>query len=166
MWGLLYLFMIIHTFGTWLERDMYEDACTGYRYSLDTVTSYKSMWKKLHRVRIFQNAYAGCIIVWLRTYMGCIIDRAHTYTCFITTSHVHVVFCWYMFNSGTYWLQGSCTGWMHVSGTDWYNCIVVYLTMIVWQWFHHSTYILGWLDEARTGGCSHLSVVAKEHRGL
>jgi hypothetical protein len=43
---------------------------------------------------------------------------------------------------------------------------VVYLTMIVWQWFHHFTYISWWLDEARIGGCSHLSVLAEEHRGL
>ena len=28
------------------------------------------------------------------------------------------------------------------------------------------TYILGWLDEARIGGCIHLLVVAGEHRGL
>ena len=31
---------------------------------------------------------------------------------------------------------------------------------------HHSTSTLGWQDEARTGGCSHLPVVAREHRGL
>jgi hypothetical protein len=28
------------------------------------------------------------------------------------------------------------------------------------------TYISGWLDGARIGGCSHLPVVAGEHRGL
>jgi hypothetical protein len=49
---------------------------------------------------------------------------------------------------------------------DWYRFIAVYLIVIVWQWFHHSTYISGWLDGARTGGCSHLPVVAGEHRGL
>jgi hypothetical protein len=27
-------------------------------------------------------------------------------------------------------------------------------------------YFRAWLDEARTGGCSHLPVVAGEHRGL
>ena len=48
----------------------------------------------------------------------------------------------------------------------WYGFTVVYLTVIVWQWFHHSTYTSGWLDGARTGGCIHLPVVAGEHRGL
>jgi hypothetical protein len=28
------------------------------------------------------------------------------------------------------------------------------------------TYISGWLEGARIGGCSHLPVVAGEHRGL
>jgi hypothetical protein len=28
------------------------------------------------------------------------------------------------------------------------------------------TYISGWLDGERIGGCSHLPVVAEEHRGL
>jgi hypothetical protein len=49
---------------------------------------------------------------------------------------------------------------------DWYRFTMVYLTVIVLQWFHHSTYNLGQLDRARIGGCSHLSVVAGEHRGL
>jgi hypothetical protein len=31
---------------------------------------------------------------------------------------------------------------------------------------HHSTSTSGQLDGARTGGCSHLLVVAGEHRGL
>jgi hypothetical protein len=31
---------------------------------------------------------------------------------------------------------------------------------------HHSTSTSGWQDGARTGGCSHLPVVAGEHRGL
>jgi hypothetical protein len=48
----------------------------------------------------------------------------------------------------------------------WYEFTAVYLTVIVWQWFHYSTSTLGRLDEARTGGCSHLPVVAGEHRGL
>jgi hypothetical protein len=45
---------------------------------------------------------------------------------------------------------------------------VVYLTVIVWQRFHHlfDTYILGILDMERIGGCSHLPVIAEEHRGL
>jgi hypothetical protein len=49
---------------------------------------------------------------------------------------------------------------------DWYRFTTLYLTVIVWQWFHHSTSMSGQLDGARTGGCSHLSVVAGEHRGL
>ena len=31
---------------------------------------------------------------------------------------------------------------------------------------HHSTSTSGWQDKARIGGCSHLPVVAGEHRGL
>ena len=48
----------------------------------------------------------------------------------------------------------------------WYMFTAVYLTMIVSQWFHHSTSTSGWLDRVRTGGCSHLLVIAGEHRGL
>jgi hypothetical protein len=48
----------------------------------------------------------------------------------------------------------------------WYRFIAVYVTVIVWQWFHHSTSTSGQLDGARTGGCSHLPVVSREHRGL
>jgi hypothetical protein len=61
---------------------------------------------------------------------------------------------------------------VHVIGTgclvhvDWYRFTTVYLTVIVWQWFHHSIYTSGRLDRARTCGCSHLPVVAREHRGL
>jgi hypothetical protein len=42
------------------------------------------------------------------------------------------------------------------------------LDQIVWQWFHQlfDTYISGWLDGERIGVCSHLLVVAGEHRGL
>ena len=80
---------------------MYEDACTRYRYSLYVVTGYRSMWKKLHKVRSFQKkenpsfqkAYTGCITVWSHTYARFITDRAHTYACYNTTCHVHVVFC-------------------------------------------------------------------------
>ena len=47
-----------HLYGTWLERDIYilgkEDVRTGYKYSLDIVTCYRFMWKKLQRVRSFQ----------------------------------------------------------------------------------------------------------------
>jgi hypothetical protein len=48
----------------------------------------------------------------------------------------------------------------------WYRFTTVYLTVIVLQWFHHSTSTSGWQDGARTGGCSHLPVVAGEHWGL
>jgi hypothetical protein len=48
----------------------------------------------------------------------------------------------------------------------WYKFTAVYLTVIVRQLFHHSTSTSGWQDEARIGGCSHLTVVAGEHRGL
>jgi hypothetical protein len=41
---------------------------------------------------------------------------------------------------------------------DWYMFTAVYLTVIVWYWFHNSTYTSGCLDEIRTGGCSHLPV--------
>ena len=75
-------------------------------------------------------------------------------------------FCRYMFSSGTVWLQGSCTDWIQVSGTCCYSFTTIYLTVTYWQWFHHSTSTSGWLDGARIGGCSHLLVVAKEHRGL
>jgi len=57
------------------------------------------------------------------------------------------------------------TGWCMVQ-TYWYRFIAIYLTVIVWQWFHHSTSTSGWQDGARTGGCSHLLVVAGEHWGL
>jgi hypothetical protein len=49
---------------------------------------------------------------------------------------------------------------------DLYRFTSIYLTVIVCQWFHHSTYTSRWLDGARIGGCSHLLVVAGEHRGL
>jgi hypothetical protein len=48
----------------------------------------------------------------------------------------------------------------------WYIFTTVYLIVIVWQWFHHSTSNSGWLDEAKKGGCSHLLVLVREHRGL
>jgi hypothetical protein len=44
---------------------------------------------------------------------------------------------------------------------DWYMFITIYLTVIVGQWFHHSTYISGWLDEVGIGGCIHLPVVGR-----
>ena len=56
-------------------------------------------------------------------------------------------------------------GWCMVQ-IYWYKFTAVYLTVIVWQWFHHSTSTSGWQDGARTGGCSHLPVVAGEHWGL
>jgi hypothetical protein len=49
---------------------------------------------------------------------------------------------------------------------DWYNFTQVYLIVIVLQWFHHSTSTIGWLDRAKTSGCSHLPIVAREHMGL
>jgi len=153
---------------------MYEDACTGYSYSLDTVIGCRSMWNTLHRVisfhkkenPSFQKAYAGCITNRSCTYVGCCIDRACTYRCCRTTGRVPVVFVWYMLSSSTDWLSGSSTGWLQVSGTGWYSFTVVYLIVIVWHWFHDSTSTLGRLDKARIGGCSHLLVVAREHRGL
>ena len=33
---------------------MYEDACTGYSYSLDTVTGYRSMWKSYRGLEVFK----------------------------------------------------------------------------------------------------------------
>ena len=62
-------------------------------------------------------------------------------------------------------ITGWGTGWCMVQ-IYWYKFISVYLTVIVWQWFHHSTSTLGRLDRARTGGCRYLSVVDGEHRGL
>ena len=44
-------------------------------------------------------------------------------------------------------------GWCMVQ-IYWYRFTTVYLTVIVWQWFHHSTSTSGWQDGARTGGCS------------
>ena len=94
----------LHTLMAWLERYIEilgkEDASIGYRYSLDTVTGYRSMWNKLQRVRSFQEkgnpsfqkAYTCCITICSCTYGGCIIDRAHAYACCRTTSHVPVVF--------------------------------------------------------------------------
>jgi hypothetical protein len=60
-------------------------------------------------------------------------------------------FDWYRLSTCTSWLQdsGTCqlqdsgTCQLEVVGTDWYRFVVVYLTMIVWHWFHHLTYILG-----------------------
>jgi hypothetical protein len=48
----------------------------------------------------------------------------------------------------------------------WYRFTMVYIIVIVLQWFHHSTSISRRLDGARTSGCSHLLVVAEELRGL
>jgi hypothetical protein len=48
----------------------------------------------------------------------------------------------------------------------WCKFIGTGLQQYISQWFHHSTYTSGWLDGARTSGCSHLPVVAGEHRGL
>jgi hypothetical protein len=48
--------------------------------------------------------------------------------------------------------------------------IVTYLTehgvTVTYSFSTFGTYISGWLDGARIGGCSHLSVVSREHRGL
>ena len=49
---------------------------------------------------------------------------------------------------------------------DLYKFTEIYLTMIVWQWFHHSTYTSRRLAGERTCGCSHLMVVAREHWGF
>ena len=57
------------------------------------------------------------------------------------------------------------TGWCMVQ-IYWYRFTAVYLTVTVWQWFHHFTYNSGWQDGTRIGGCSHLLVVSREHRGL
>ena len=65
------------------------------------------------------------------------------------------------------------TGWCMVDA--WFKLLVhviwcrftaVYLIVIVRQWFHHSTYMSRRLDGERIGVCSHLLVVAGEHRGL
>ena len=67
---------------------------------------------------------------------------------------------------GTCWhrlLVQVVKGWLQV---DWYRVTTVYLIVIVWQWFHHSTYISGKLDGARKSCCTHVPVVVGEHRGL
>ena len=65
------------------------------------------------------------------------------------------------------WLMhGSSYWYMLLLQVDWYRFTTIYLTAIVRQWFHHSTYTSGWLDGARTSGCSHLSVVVREQWGL
>ena len=93
-----------HLYGTWLERHIMilgkEDVSTWCKYSLDTVTCYRSMWKKLQRVisfqekgnPSFQKAYIGCIIVWSRTYACYITYRSRTYAFCNTTGRVPVVF--------------------------------------------------------------------------
>ena len=66
---------------------------------------------------------------------------------------------WYRF------ITGWGTSWCMVQ-VYWYMFTTIYLTVIVWQWFHQSYATLGRLDGARTGGCSHILVVTGEHRGL
>ena len=52
-------------------------------------------------------------------------------------------------------------GWCMVK-IYWYKFTLVYLIVIVWKWFHNSTSTSGRLNGARTAGCSHLLVVARE----
>jgi hypothetical protein len=74
---------------------------------------------------------------------------------------------WYRLITGWgTWLMHGSGYWYRLFGAGWLvQFTTVYLTVIVWQWFHHSTSTSGRLDGARTGGCSHLPIVAGEHRG-
>jgi hypothetical protein len=60
--------------------------------------------------------------------------------------------------------------WYRLATGQWYRLVQVYSgishsdSVAVVSSF--DTYISGWQDGARIGGCSHLLVVAREHRGL
>jgi hypothetical protein len=60
--------------------------------------------------------------------------------------------------------------WYRLATGQWYRLVQVYSgishsdSVAVVSSF--DTYISGWQDGARIGGCSHLPVVAGEHRGL
>jgi hypothetical protein len=112
----------------------------------------------------FMKVYTSCSIYRLCTYAGCNIDKAHIYTHYnIYRSRTYS----YRLNSGTilitcYWYRLVTCCWhilVHV-----YNGISHRDNMVVVSSF--DTYISRRLDGARIGGCSHLSVVAEERRGL
>ena len=153
---------------------MYEDACTRYSYNLDTVTGYRSMWKKLQRVisfqekgnPSFQKAYAGCITVWSHTYKRCIKNRARTYAWSNTTGHIPIVFLLihvqFRYKLITRQLYRLDTG-------HWYKLIQLYngishsdsVTMVPSFYLYVRAVGLG-----NDRCCSHLPVVAGEHRGF
>jgi hypothetical protein len=129
--------------------------------------------------------YTGYNIGRMCTYASYNIDRSLTYTCFhVYRSRTYACcsvymscICWYLLVQVDYRLLVQVgyrllaqigTGWLQVVGTYWYRFTVVYITVKMWQWFHHlfDTYISGQLDGERIGGCSHLLDVAREHRGL
>ena len=120
---------------------------------------------------------------WVDTYMKCIVDDAGTYLWVVDTWLEHtwyMVGCtclWYRLITGCLvqfgaWLMHLFMvqvdykfrhSLMHGSGylfrlfgVGWLVQVVtvVYLTVVVWQWFHHSNSTSWWLDGARTGGCS------------
>jgi hypothetical protein len=92
--------------------------------------------------------YTGWSIDKLRTYIGCSIDRERKYMSHnIYRSHT----CWVFLVHDEYRYM-LVTGHLHrlVIGC-WYKFTVVYLTVTMWQWFHHLTLIdrvVGWGKES------------------
>ena len=87
--------------------------------------------------------------------MGCITDRVCTYVGCITIFRVSIVFL-YIHVQFRY---GLITNKSYRLGTgQWYRLIQLYNNI------SHSDRLI--VDEARIGGCSHLPVVAGEHRVL
>ena len=155
--------------------------------------SYYNVYGRSHNVLILLDNSILVMVEtnswWVGTYMRCIVNDVGTYWWVIVdqklTHDWYILGTWlYALVYGTVWLQVGAWlmhlfmvqvdyrwryrlmhGWCMVQ-FFWYSFTAVYLIVIVWQWFHHSTSTSGWQDKARTGGCSHLPVVAREHWGL
>jgi hypothetical protein len=56
--------------------------------------------------------------------------------------------------------------WYRLLQVVWCKLIDKFLQQCISQWFHYSTNILGQLDGAMIGVCSHLSIVSGENRGF
>ena len=155
----MHLLVVILTHGLWMMWHIWLGILL--EAQLDLGTSCSCLRVVLGDAHLGDNVhfFESCLgdlswwvdIIWLMRLMRqvVVIDLVHGWcTCL-----------WYRFITG--WGTGWCM--VHIY---WYRFTVVYLIVIVWQWFHHSTSTSGHLDGKRIGGCSHLSVVARELRGL
>ena len=108
--------------------------------------------------------HGWCTCLWYRLIIGwgtgwCMVDALVYGTCWLHVGAWLMYFfvVWFNYRLRYRLMHGWCMVQIY-----WYMFTVVYLTVIVWQWFHHSTSTSGWQDRARTGGCSRktLGVVA------